>query len=524
MTASTTVLNPTPGVFKLNLITLIFLYALQSLASSVIFTGRSRELGLLRTELDKREARCLSVCGLPGAGTSSLVRRAADGYPGLHFRCPPRPDPLIRLELWKRIRCRQPDSDLAADPSGPHRATPRTTDRKAGSEIPSWSALFEELLTHATDGAPFVVILDDAHRLQDARSRFEKGLAEALTEARASEVAFHVVLAGRAGAMPSVGQHVDITAPSLALDIDGLPLRAAAPHLPGTRASDKIRAYAVFGGLPGVLAHLDTSVTVGTNVRRLLLPDHGPLADVPMSWLERSVQTVTRYVSVLEALCVGEAEWADLTRAIPDLTKSGQVAPYLKRLAELGFVRSRRSLDAAPRSRSTRYAITDPFLAFWVRFILPWRVSERASEIVPYYADEIRPGIRDHVQRMMPMLCRRHMEIDALETLGSNARDSGSIWGSAAEIPVAGTLGSGAIYYGACLWDPPSSRPRKPELTPLEHLDRAIRETRYGFGRQGRIRVVFTGRSTPTWLRREVARRDDARIVDATSLLGDALT
>lgn len=470
------------------------------------FTGRSRELGLLRTELDKRDARCVSVFGLPGAGTSCLVRRATERYPGLRFRCPPRPDPLIRLDLWRRIRDQPSNAGL------PH------------SEIPSWSELFGELLAQVTDGAPFVLTLDDAHRLQDARSRFEVGLADALTAARASAIPFHVVLAGRAGSMPSVGGDFEVTAPSLELQVDALPLRAAVPHLPGSRASDKIRAYGVFGGLPGVLTHLDTSVTVGTNVRRLLLPDCGPLAELPMNWLERSVQTVTRYMSVLEALSVGEAEWADLSGSIPDLTRSGQVAPYLKRLAELGFIRSRRSLDAAPRSRSTRYALTDPFLAFWVRFILPWRLTERTSDIVPHYADAIRPGIRDHVQRMMPMLCRRHMEIDALETLGSNARDSGSIWSSEAEIPVAGTLGSGAIYYGTCLWDPPDVRPRRPELTPLEHLDRNIRETRYGFGRQGRIRLVFTGRSTPTWLRREVARRDDARIVDAASLLGDALS
>ncbi|MGB1658438.1 MAG: AAA family ATPase, partial [Longimicrobiales bacterium] len=423
------------------------------------FTGRSQELGLLRTELDKQEARCVSVFGLPGAGTSALVRRAVERYPGLRFRCPPRPDPLIRLDLWRRMQGQPSDDDRPGHPSRPSAVDVDRKGRVPDSEIPSWSRLFRELLSHATNRGPFVLILDDAHRMQDARSRFEAGLAEALTAARASRVPFHVVLAGRAGSMPSVGPDFEVATPSLVLQVDPLPLRAAAPHLPGTHPSDKIRAYGVFGGLPGVLAHLDTSVTVGTNVRRLLLQDQGPLAELPMTWLERSVQTVTRYVALLEALSVGEAEWADLSGAIPDLTKSGQVAPYLKRLAELGLIRSRRSLDAAPRSRSSRYALTDPFLAFWLRFILPWRISERGSEIVPHYADKIRPRIRDHLQRMMPMVCRRHMEIDALETLGSNARDSGSIWGPASEIPVAGTLGSGAIYYGVCLWDPPATRP-----------------------------------------------------------------
>ena len=488
----------------------------------MIFTGRSRELGLLRTEFDQGEARCLSVSGLPGAGTSTLVRRAAEHYPGLRFRCPPLPDPLTRLHLARALEQDAVD-DRDAPPSPPPLPTAIPQQHIEGrGDVPSWKDLFRTLLRKAGDRSPFVVILDDAHRLQDSRSRFEPALAETIAEARTAGTTFHVVLAGRSGSVPTLGESHAETVPTLLLHVDPLPLRAAAPHLPGATASDKIRAYAVFGGLPGVLAHLDNSVTVGTNVRRLLLPDHGTLAELPINWLERSVQTVTRYTAVLEALSYGEAEWADLSAAIPDLTRSGQVAPYLARLAELGFVRTRRSLHSGPRSRSTRYAASDPFITFWTRFILPWRLSERATEIVPYYASAIRPGIRDHLQRIMPMVCRHHMEVDALETLGSRARDSGSLWDASVDIPVAGTLASGAAYYGSCLWDPPASRPLKPELTPLQKLDRSVRETRYGFGRQGRIRLIFTGRATPTWLRREVARRDDARIIDAGDLIGDA--
>lgn len=470
----------------------------------MIFTGRSRELGVLRTEFDQLEARCITVSGPPGAGVSTLIRSATDGYAGLRFRCPPRPDPLIRAALSNRLR-----EDVPSESA------------KDAEDVPTWAALLTEFAEQASTRGPFVLVLDDAHRLSDARSRVDAGLADALGHARALQLPFHVVLAGRAGAMPAVGTISNMSKPSLQLGVGPLPLRAAAPHLPGSEPYHKIRAYGVFGGMPSVLAHLDTSLTVGTNVRRLLLPDSGALADLPLSWLERSVQTPTRYVSALEALSHGGAEWADLSDAIPDLTKSGQIAPYLKRLVELGLIETCRSLDSAPRSRSTRYSLTDPFLAFWLRFILPWRASERDTEIVPHYASAIRPGIRDHLQNVMPALCRRHMAIDALETFGSNAREGGAIWNVAADIPVAGTLGTGAVYYGTCLWDPPTGRPRTPEQTPLERLDRNIRETRYGFGRERRVRLVFTGRATPTWLRREVARRDDARIVSAEDLVGD---
>lgn len=438
---------------------------------------------------------------------------------GTRFRCPPQPDPLIRRALLERIRAQFP---RAGAPRGDVRQYNVNTLRRRDDtvDIPSWTELFALLLEEASERAPFVLILDDAHRLSQARSRFEPALGAALKTARARQIPFHVVIAGRAGSMPQLESGDDVASPALEIRLGPLPLRAAAPHLPGTEPFEKIRAYTVFGGSPGVLTHLDTSVTVGTNVRRLFLSEGGALTDVPMSWLERSVQTPTRYVATLEALAWGEAGWSEMSRAIPDLTKSGQVAPYLKRLSELGFVHSRRSLDAPPRSRSTRYALTDPFMAFWLRFVLPWLASERDTEIVPYYATFIRPGIREHVQQMLPAICRRHMEVDALETLGSNARDSGSIWNSDVEIPVVGTLGTGATYYGTCLWDPPVE-PRSP--TPLQLLDRGIRETRYGFGRERRIRLVFTGRRTPTWLRREAARHTEARVIDAPDLLGDGV-
>lgn len=385
-----------------------------------------------------------------------------------------------------------------------------------------WSNLFSRLLQQAENSRPFVLILDDAHRLTEARSRFEVALDDILLKAQGLEIPFHVVLAGRAGSMPKVGLNFPHTAPTIRVHVGPLPLRAAVPHLPGNEPYEKIRAYGVFGGYPGVLAQLDPTVTVGTNVRRLLLTDTGSLSELPMTWLEKAVQTPTRYIAVLESLAQGAAGWSKLSNAIPDLTKAGQVAPYLKKLSEFGFIHAHRSLDAGPRSRNTRYALSDPFLGFWLRFVLPWRSSERDTEIVPHYASEIRPGIRDHLQQTMAILARRHMEIDALETFGSNARDTGAIWNNESEISVAGKLGSGAIYYGLCLWDPPANRPRSPKCTPLEQLDQSIRNTRYGYGRERRLRVVFTGRSTPTWLRRDAARRSDTRIINASDLLGES--
>jgi hypothetical protein len=185
----------------------------------------------------------------------------------------------------------------------------------------------------------------------------------------------------------------------------------------------------------------------------------------------------------------------------------------------MGLLVSGRSLDASARSRGTRYAVADPFVAFWMRFVLPWRVGEERHADEPavreHYAREIRPGIGEHMEAVLPFVARQHMRFDARETFGAYPREEGALWGPDVDIPVAGILTSGAAYYGACSWKPP----RRAD-SPLEALDRAVRRTRYGFGRERRLRLVFTGRPAPTWLRREVARRPDAELVDAEALLG----
>jgi hypothetical protein len=380
---------------------------------------------------------------------------------------------------------------------------------------PSWAELFGAVVSSAAAAdRPFVLVLDDVHRLAEARSRFLPELGSALREAVQAAIALHIVFVGREGGLPTLDVNEAITITSFR--VDPLPLRAASTHLPGNRPHERVRAYGVFGGIPRVLSALDTSVTVGTNVRRLLLDDSGALSDAPLQWLEREVQTPSRYVAILEALSRGEADWATLHAGVPDLTRSGQVAPYLKRLAELGLIEIRRSLDARPATRATRYAISDPFLAFWFRFVLPWRLSDQIDPIGPHDASAVRPGLNEHMEEMLPRICRQHMSFDAIETLGAVAREGGSLWGGGdAEIPVAGTLTSGAVYYGLTRW-----AEAQPESSPLDQLDREIHETRYGFGRERRVRLLFTGRTTPRWLRRDVARRHDAMLIDAASMLG----
>jgi hypothetical protein len=466
---------------------------------SMQFSGRVKELGHIRSVLDRRESQWVRVTGIRGGGKSTLVEKVMAACGGLVHICPPLPSAAQYSFLRASIDRLRTQKGLSP------------SDGLASGD---WHGLFGSLTELADpEGQPFVLVLDNAHRLAEARSRYEPALRGAVLEAAAAGTVVHVVLVGQEAGIPT--DTVLAPLPVETITISPLPFRVAAEHLPGVSPQDLVRAYGIFGGIPRVLSMLDPTVTLGTNVRRVILHHSAPLADAGASWLERDVQTPARYFAIMSALASGESDWAAVHAGIPDLTKSGQVAPYLNRLAELGLVTARRPLDAKPGSRSTRYVITDPFLAFWFRFVLSFRYAPGVESESEYYTRFVRPELDVHLNSVFPSICRQHMTYDAIESIGASARESGSLWGAGVDLPVSGILTSGAAYYGTCHWAPPTRTD-----APLDRLERSMRETRYGFGRQRRIRLVFSGTSAPRWLQRDVARHHDAQLIDAPALVG----
>ncbi len=467
--------------------------------------GRSRELGALRRALDGTQASLLVVAGLPGVGKTRLVRQAAGDYLSVYHRALPLPEPRQREALARSLLDTLGPSALSSSRWGGAGAG------GPGADTPSWDELFAALPASAPDGKPLVLVVDDAHRWDGSRARFRAALGAMLSRSRRDGRAVHVVLVSPEPAPEGVPGET----PALELTLAPLPFRAAATLLPGETPQERFRAWTVFGGIPAILAQVDPAASLGANLRRLVLTTDGPLADAPLALLERAFQNPTRYVAILAALSGGEGDWGTVHAGVPDLSASGQAAPYLKRLEEVGLVEARRSLDASPARRSRRYRIRDPFTAFWFRFVLPHRHRFAEGTADALHAEVVRPGVGAHAATVLPEACREFMTHDGMEVLGANARECGSLWGQGYDIPVAGTLGSGAPFYGAPV--PPGDRTG---ASVLRALDAQVRETRYGFGRERRLRLLFTQSEAPPALQREAARRHDVAVVGLATLAG----
>jgi len=236
------------------------------------------------------------------------------------------------------------------------------------------------------------------------------------------------------------------------LDVNPLPFRDAARFFPDWAPEERLCAYGIFGGMPYYLNLCDPSMTLGANVRDLVLSTGAPLADEPNNLLQAELRDVTRYATILRAIADGCTASGDIIGRVREIRDSSALAPYIRKLEELRLIRIVRSLDASERERDRRYYLDDPFLAFWYRFYLP-----NASALVAGHADDvwkhtIEPYLDDYMGGLFEWICRDYARLFAQEPLPTAAREVGQIWAKSYDIDVAGRLLDKAYVSGECKW------------------------------------------------------------------------
>ncbi len=142
--------------------------------------------------------------------------------------------------------------------------------------------------------------------------------------------------------------------------------------LPGWSAEDRIRAYGVFGNMPYYLAHLREDVPLAENILNLVLMRDGLLHEEARLLLDIELPDANSYFSVLRAIAAGQTRVSQIDQRT-GIGDSSRVSQMLDQLQRLWLVRKELPVTVRnpERSRQSFYRITDPYLRFWFRFVLP---------------------------------------------------------------------------------------------------------------------------------------------------------
>lgn len=161
------------------------------------------------------------------------------------------------------------------------------------------------------------------------------------------------------------------------LAVHPLGYRHAAGFYVRWNAVDRVRAFGIWGGLPGVLTELKQGRSLWTNLRDSTLTRGAKLYDEP-DWLKYTdLRGNATYSSIVRAVAAGDRRASDVANTVFGSGGSQrEIQPYLDPLITAQILERRTPLLAkGERPKTSLYFVRDPFLAYWYRFVDPDRAA-----------------------------------------------------------------------------------------------------------------------------------------------------
>lgn len=232
------------------------------------------------------------------------------------------------------------------------------------------------------------------------------------------------------------------------LKMDPLNFTDVAEFFPDYSIDDKIKAYAVLGGVPAYLLEFDSKKDVIENIYENFLRRDRFLYEEVMFLLREELKEPRNYFSILKSIAIGKRKLNEIAQT--SLLERNLVGKYLGVLRDLNIIKRKVPVTDRNPSRSKKglYFVQDNYIRFWFSFIYPnldlidsnkiGRVKKIIQGNLETY---IGPCFEDLIKELLTRLCDlRFTRI-------------GSWWHGGEEIDVVAlNENNGKILFGECKW------------------------------------------------------------------------
>lgn len=321
-----------------------------------MFVGRTQELSVLEEHYgNDTDQRMVVVYGRRRIGKTALLSQFSQDKPTLWFTAREQND---RANL-------QSLAQTAFDFFGETELSATFTD---------WLELFRYIARKAAGRGNMLFVFDEFPYAAQAAPSLASSLQIALDHEFAGTGIFTVLCGSNEGFMENEvlgGKSPLYGRRSAQLKLKPFDLFEATELMPADAGwEERIGYYAALGGTPYYLSQLQEGIGFTENLERLCFNRTGTLYAEPEMLLREELREPAMYQSVLEAIAHGETKAA----GIADRTgvTASHLSPYLKTLEALGIAERKLPVgDTSAKSRKGLYEITDPFFAYWYRFVAP---------------------------------------------------------------------------------------------------------------------------------------------------------
>jgi hypothetical protein len=194
---------------------------------------------------------------------------------------------------------------------------------------------------------------------------------------------------------------------------------------------ERIRAYAILGGMPAYLRRFDDAQSLADNLGREILRPEGYLFDEVQFLLRTELSSPHTYNSILAAVARGAERVGDIALAVG--VDSPTANKYLHVLRELYLVERTTPLtDPDPlRSRRGVYRVLDRFLSFHFRHLQPHLSLIEAGRGGRVYEEFLEPDLARLEDDAWTDFLLEHLTRQGAELVGEEIAETGRHGGTA---------------------------------------------------------------------------------------------
>lgn len=325
-----------------------------------------------------------------------------------------------------------------------------------GVSFPDWEALLG-YLTERSGTRPFLLVLDEFPYMSDAAPALTS-ILQNWWDHHWQDTRFKLVLSG--SHITAMRQLEAAQQPLYGRRTRRLVLKPFGPSdvgafVPRYDPVARLETYGMIGGLPGHLSLLDPSLDLAENVASLLLDPAGRLVDEAQHMLDAFLGDAAVHYSIVEAIATGDHTWKGITSRVG--RSGGSLTRPLEWLIDMQVItRTVPITDKDPRkSRRALYRVTDPYVAFWHRFVAPLAAVGSIGLVKPatLWRDAIAPHLPDYMGFVFEEACRDAVR-RVLLTLPFTPVRVGEWWDatSSNQIDVVALGGDREMLVGECKW------------------------------------------------------------------------
>jgi uncharacterized protein len=228
-----------------------------------------------------------------------------------------------------------------------------------------------------------------------------------------------------------------------------LRFRDAVRFYPALSPDEKVRMWALTGGVPYYCELAAPQRDFRNAFRRLVLSRDGPLYSEARFLLQDEVTTVNIYSSLLHLVGSGVSRISEIAARLS--LAANQLTRYLTVLQELGLVRREVPVTAITpeKSKKGQYQVTDPFLRLWfgsVTRVVPLLELGQIEEAEKVMEDRVA----SHLSWSFEQVCLQYVEDRAVDW---SLAKVGRYWDRVSEIDLVGVDAEGQVSFaGECKW------------------------------------------------------------------------